>query len=134
MKRKSFLLLAGVATFYFNNTFAQTTQKDSVKVNNVEEVIITGSANPKKRIESSIAITTMKAKDIQQKAPQSTADILQYVPGFLAENSGVRLETTFSQEVSLPQELMNMFRFKKTGFLYLKTGHYNLPILITFKG
>ncbi|MEJ8598732.1 TonB-dependent receptor [Riemerella anatipestifer] len=88
MKRKSFLLLAGVATFYFNNTFAQTTQKDSVKVNNVEEVIITGSANPKKRIESSIAITTMKAKDIQQKAPQSTADILQYVPGFLAENSG----------------------------------------------
>tara|TARA_R110001583_G_scaffold94040_1_gene237380 strand:+ start:23302 stop:25938 length:2637 start_codon:yes stop_codon:yes gene_type:complete len=52
------------------------------------EVVITGSSNPKTKIESSVAISTMGAKEIENQAPQSTADLLQAIPGFLVETSG----------------------------------------------
>ena len=87
MRKKTLFLVAGVATLYFQNAYAQEV-KDSVKTNDIDQVIITGNSNPKKRIESSIAITTLKSAEIQERAPQSTADILQYVPGFVAESSG----------------------------------------------
>lgn len=54
----------------------------------LDEVIVTGSSNPKTKLESSIAVTTLSAKQIEAKSPQSTADLLQSVPGFLVESSG----------------------------------------------
>ncbi|MFT3981541.1 MAG: TonB-dependent receptor [Ferruginibacter sp.] len=51
-------------------------------------VVVTGSSNPRKKIESSVAITTFNADRIQQLAPMSTADMLQAIPGFVAETSG----------------------------------------------
>ena len=54
----------------------------------LNEIIVTGSSNPKTKIESSIAITTLNAKAIENKAPMSTGDLLQSVPGFLVETSG----------------------------------------------
>ncbi len=54
----------------------------------LDEIVVTGTSNPRTKLESSVAITTMGAKEIEQKAPQSTADILQSVPGFLVETSG----------------------------------------------
>ncbi|MDF1517867.1 MAG: TonB-dependent receptor [Lutibacter sp.] len=54
----------------------------------LDEVIVTGSSNPKTKLESSIAVTTMSAKEIESKSPQSTADLLQSIPGFLVETSG----------------------------------------------
>lgn len=88
MKKKSFILFVGVATLYFQNAYAQESTNDSTRVSEIDQVVITGSANPKKRLESSVAITTMKAAEIQERDPQSTAEILQYVPGFVAETSG----------------------------------------------
>lgn len=54
----------------------------------LDEVVITGSSNPKTKLESSIAVTTMSAKQIESRSPQSTADLLQSIPGFLVETSG----------------------------------------------
>lgn len=54
----------------------------------LKEVVVTGSSNPKSKLESSIAITTMGAKTITDRAPMSTADLLQAIPGFVAESSG----------------------------------------------
>ncbi len=54
----------------------------------LDEVIITGSSNPKTKLESSIAVTTMSAKQIEERSSQSTADLLQSIPGFLVETSG----------------------------------------------
>jgi iron complex outermembrane receptor protein len=54
----------------------------------LKEVVITGSSNPKSKLESSIAITTMGAKAIENRAPISTAAILQTIPGFVVETSG----------------------------------------------
>ncbi|MBA3649032.1 MAG: TonB-dependent receptor [Chitinophagales bacterium] len=55
---------------------------------NLSEVIVTGYTTPKKKLESSVAITTMNSKRIEELAPQSAADLLQSVPGFVVETSG----------------------------------------------
>lgn len=55
---------------------------------NLSEVVVTGTQNPKTKLESSVAITTLDAKGIEKKAPRNTADLLKAVPGFYMESSG----------------------------------------------
>lgn len=88
MKKKSIFLLAGIATLYFNNAYAQETPQDSTRSASIEQVVITGNSNPKKKIESSTAISTFSAKEIQKQNPISAAALLQRVPGFAVETSG----------------------------------------------
>jgi outer membrane receptor protein involved in Fe transport len=54
----------------------------------LNEVVVTGATNAKSKIEASVAITTMNAKAIEHAAPESTADLLQSIPGFVVETSG----------------------------------------------
>jgi len=51
-------------------------------------VVVTGSTNPVRKLESSVALTSFGSKAIEQLAPISTADLLKHVPGFLVEASG----------------------------------------------
>ena len=88
MKKTSILLLTGIATFYFNNTYAQETVQDSTKTRSIDQVVITGNSRPKPKIESSTAISTFTAKEIQKQNPISAAALLQKVPGFAVETSG----------------------------------------------
>ncbi|MFY1046963.1 TonB-dependent receptor [Chryseobacterium sp. GP-SGM7] len=88
MKNKSFFLLAGIATLYFNNTYAQETPQDSTRTASIDQVVITGNTRPKPKIESSTAISTFTAKEIQKQNPISAAALLQRVPGFAVETSG----------------------------------------------
>ncbi|TDX94316.1 outer membrane receptor protein involved in Fe transport [Chryseobacterium daecheongense] len=88
MKKKSIFLIAGIATLYFNNMYAQENPQDSIKTNSIDQVVITGNSNPKKKIESSTAISTFSAKEIQKQNPVSAAALLQRVPGFAVETSG----------------------------------------------
>ncbi|PWB26422.1 TonB-dependent receptor [Flavobacterium sp. HTF] len=55
---------------------------------NLKEVVVTGSSSPRSKLESSVAITTMGAKAIEDRAPASTAALLQTIPGFVVEASG----------------------------------------------
>ncbi|CAH0292429.1 TonB-dependent receptor [Chryseobacterium sp. Bi04] len=88
MKNKSIFLIAATATLYFNNVYAQETPQDSAKVSSIDQIVITGNSNPKKKIESSTAISTFSAKEIQKQNPISAAALLQRVPGFAVETSG----------------------------------------------
>ncbi|MEY8761928.1 TonB-dependent receptor [Chryseobacterium tongliaoense] len=88
MKSKSIFLIAGIATLYFNNAYAQETVQDSTRMASIDQVVITGNSNPKKKIESSTAISTFSAKEIQKQNPISAAALLQRVPGFAVETSG----------------------------------------------
>lgn len=54
----------------------------------LKEVVVTGSSSPRSKLESSVAITTMGAKAIEDRAPISTAALLQTIPGFVVEASG----------------------------------------------
>ena len=47
MRKKTILLLAGTATLYFNNAYAQEVPKDSTRSASIEQVVITGNSNPK---------------------------------------------------------------------------------------
>jgi outer membrane receptor protein involved in Fe transport len=55
---------------------------------NLQEVVVTGSSSPRSKLESSVAITTMGTKAIEDRAPASTAALLQTIPGFVVEASG----------------------------------------------
>ena len=54
----------------------------------LDEVIVTGVVNPRSKIESSISVTSMRAKTIEQSAPRSTAEIFRTIPGIRSESSG----------------------------------------------
>lgn len=54
----------------------------------LDQVIVTGVTNPKSRIESSVSVTTMGPKVIEQSAPRTTAEIFRTIPGIRSESSG----------------------------------------------
>lgn len=66
--------------------FAQ--EKDSVKTKAIDDVVITGNANPKASIKTSTSISTLKMKEIVNAAPRTTAEIFRTIPGIRAESSG----------------------------------------------
>ncbi|MFL1895219.1 TonB-dependent receptor [Aquimarina sp. 2-A2] len=54
----------------------------------LDEIILTGVVNPRSKIESSISLTSLKAKNIAQTVPRSTAEIFRTIPGIRSESSG----------------------------------------------
>lgn len=65
-----------------NNSLAtalQITLKTEVKI--LDEMIVTGVFDSRKRIESSIAITTIKSRDMERIVPNSAMELLRLVPG-----------------------------------------------------
>ena len=54
----------------------------------LERVVVTGTSNPRVKLESSVAITTRNSEEIEEDAPLSTTALLSSVPGFWAESSG----------------------------------------------
>lgn len=94
---------AGTYTIIATNVGYKTFEKkiaikegESLEVNlllegesqSLKEVVVTGSSSPRSKLESSVAITTMGAKAIEDRAPSSTAALLQAIPGFVVEASG----------------------------------------------
>lgn len=68
-----------------NTTLDVKLQDDA---SNLEEVVVTGVVNPKKKLQSSVSITTLDVKQIEQSAPRSTAEIFRTIPGIRSESSG----------------------------------------------
>lgn len=52
------------------------------------EVVVTGVTNPKSTLESSISISSLKAKDINNAVARTTAEIFRTIPGIRSESSG----------------------------------------------
>lgn len=53
----------------------------------LQGVVVTGG-NPKKKIESSVAITTVSNRDIETRAPLNSTDLLKAIPGLTVESTG----------------------------------------------
>ncbi|HUI63771.1 MAG TPA: TonB-dependent receptor [Bacteroidota bacterium] len=61
------------------------------------EVVTTGTYTPTPKNESTIAISTLSARDLTQANPRSTTEILRYVPGFTrVESSGGEVNENIS--------------------------------------
>jgi outer membrane receptor protein involved in Fe transport len=54
----------------------------------LDEIIVTGASSGRKKMETSYAITTLSDEDLQQRAPQSIAEVYSSAPGIFAESSG----------------------------------------------
>ncbi|MDT0507458.1 TonB-dependent receptor domain-containing protein [Novosphingobium sp. MMS21-SN21R] len=52
------------------------------------EIVVTGASSGRRKMETSYAITTLSATDLQQRAPQSIAEVYASAPGIFAESSG----------------------------------------------
>jgi len=68
-----------------NTTLNFELQEDS---NALEEVVVTGVVNPRTKLKSSVSITTLDVKQVEQSAPRSTAEIFRTIPGIRSESSG----------------------------------------------
>ena len=56
---------------------------------NLNEVVVTGVVAPLSKMKSTVAISTLTPRDLEQMQPRSTTEILRYVPGFTRiESSG----------------------------------------------
>ena len=54
----------------------------------LDEIIVTGVVNPKSKIESSISVSTLGIKQIEQASPRSAGELFRNIPGIRAESSG----------------------------------------------
>lgn len=53
----------------------------------MNEVVVTGSNTALTKFESSITITTLNTRELQERVPRSTGDLLKTVPGFSVNNT-----------------------------------------------
>jgi|GEM_PF-252687 len=89
----------------------------------MNEVVVTGSFDPRTKLESSVAITTLNARNIDLRAPRGTGDLLQSVPGMFVDNSagevGNRVIARGLSPVGNDQ----------IGFTYVSLQEEGLPIM-----
>ena len=53
-----------------------------------EEIVVTGTVRPERKIDTSISVSSVNAATIAQLAPQSAADLIRNIPGIRSEASG----------------------------------------------
>lgn len=108
----------------FNLSFSQNETPpvtDTIKTTKLEDVVITGVVNPRAKIKSSVSITTMDVKQIEQSAPRSTAEIFRSIPGIRSESSGGEGNSNISVR-GVP--------ISSGGSKYLQIQEDGLPVLL----
>lgn len=113
-----------VALLLVNLSFSQnqtTAIIDTTKTTELEDVVVTGVVNPKAKIKSSVSITTIDAKLIDQSAPRSTAEIFRSIPGIRSESSGGEGNSNISVR-GVP--------ISSGGSKYLQIQEDGLPVLL----
>lgn len=96
MIRRNVVLLASTALFAAVPAVGQTTAPSAVTgpTSTVDtgaqqdEIVVTGTARPERKIDTSISVSSVNAETIGQIAPQSAADLIRYIPGIRSEASG----------------------------------------------
>ncbi|MGJ5641459.1 TonB-dependent receptor domain-containing protein [Formosa sp. S-31] len=89
----------------------------------LDEVIITGVFDPRSKMESSVAISTIGVKQIDKIAITSSADLLKNVPGVYVNNSlGEIRNTVYSRGVSVGSN------DGQSGYYYVSMQEDGLPV------
>ena len=63
---------------------------------NVQAIVVTGSTSKRTLLNTSVAITLVNRQQLEQKAPRSTADVLETVPGFFVEGTAGPVSNNYS--------------------------------------
>ena len=89
-----------------------------------DAVIVTGVFDKRKKMESSVAISTLNSKQIAQLAPTSAADLLRNVPGVYVNNArGEIANTVYSRGISAGS-IDNA-----SGYYYVSMQEDGLPLM-----
>jgi len=62
----------------------------------MSDVVVTGVSNPRSKLESSVSVSTINPKQIDQVASRSSSEVLRYVPGVKVEASAGEGNTNIS--------------------------------------
>lgn len=87
----------------------------------LDEVVVTGVVNEKSKLESSVSVTTLSPKLMEQSAPRTTAEIFRTIPGIKAEASAGDGNTNITVR-GVP--------ISAGGSRYLQLQEDGLPILL----
>ncbi|HRI19416.1 MAG TPA: TonB-dependent receptor [Panacibacter sp.] len=94
------------------------------KIAEADEVIVTGVFDKRTKMESSVAISTLNAKQITQLAPTSAADLLRNIPGVYVNNGrGEIANTVYSRGISA-NSIDNA-----SGYYYVSMQEDGLPLM-----
>jgi iron complex outermembrane receptor protein len=74
---------------------AQPTE-NATEANALETVVVTGSTSKRTLLDASVAITSISADQLEQKAPRNTADVLELVPGIYVEGTAGPVSNNYS--------------------------------------
>ncbi len=89
----------------------------------LEDVVVTGVFDSRSKIDASVAISTIKSKDIEQIAVSSAGDLLKNVPGVFVNTSlGEIRNTVYSRGVSVGSN------DGESGYYYVSMQEDGLPV------
>lgn len=89
----------------------------------LDEVVVTGVFDKRTRMESSVAISVLNAKQLQIQAPVSAADLLKNIPGVFVNSSlGEIRNTVYSRGVSVGSN------DGASGYYYVSMQEDGLPV------
>jgi outer membrane receptor protein involved in Fe transport len=80
----------------FNKAKQQLVVKGNTKFNftltenlsELDEIVVTGVLNPKSKLESSVSVSSVNTKQIDQAAPRATAELFRSIAGIKSESTG----------------------------------------------
>lgn len=102
-----------------DNTVQNITLVEDANV--LDDVIITGVVNPKSRLESSVSVSSIGTKQIEQSAPRTTGEVFRNIPGVRAESSGGEGNANFNVR-GVP--------VSSGGSRYLQLQEDGLPVML----
>ncbi|WP_273567439.1 TonB-dependent receptor [Maribacter halichondriae] len=119
-------------TYIGVKTYTETIQVDNTDLSltitlqddplSLQNVVVTGSFEPRLQLESSTAVTTLESKSIQQILPRGTADLLQAIPGtFVDPSAGEVFTRVYTRGVSASAE-------DDMGWYYVSLQEDGLPV------
>ncbi|WP_207423089.1 TonB-dependent receptor [Desertivirga brevis] len=91
------------------------------------EVVVTGTANPRTKLNSSLSVSTLKGVEVMQSAPRTTAEIFRAIPGIKTEASagdgntnitvrGVPISSGGSKYLQLQEDGLPLLQFGDIAF------------------
>lgn len=77
-------------------TATQAPSEDASGAQQLQTVVVTGSTSQRTLLNASVAITAINNESLQQKAPRTTVDVLQMVPGIFVEGTAGPVSNNYS--------------------------------------
>ncbi|HKO76269.1 MAG TPA: TonB-dependent receptor [Flavobacterium sp.] len=133
VKAGNYELTASYIGFKSKSISFEVPQKSLLKVileedqSELDEVIVTGVFDPRSKMKSSVAISTVNAKELVKLAPVSAADLIKNVPGvYVNSSSGETRNTVYARGISANSN--SSISTANNGYYYVSLQEDGLPV------